>query len=33
VAKLMAHQLERGPDWIDQQLQQFNQLAGKYLLP
>ena len=33
VAKLMAHQLETGQDWIDQQLQQFNDLAGKYLLP
>jgi glycerol-3-phosphate dehydrogenase len=33
VAKLTAHQLEAGPDWIDQQLQQFNELAGKYLLP
>src|ERR1700753_4306849 len=28
VAKLMAHQLETGPDWIDQQLKQFNELAG-----
>jgi glycerol-3-phosphate dehydrogenase len=33
VAKLMAHQLEKGQDWIDQQLREFNDLAGKYLLP
>jgi glycerol-3-phosphate dehydrogenase len=33
VATLMAHQLEVGQDWIDRQLEQFNQLAAKYLLP
>ena len=33
VAKLMAEELGAGQDWIDQQLQQFNELARKYLLP
>jgi glycerol-3-phosphate dehydrogenase len=33
VAKLMAHQLDKGQDWIDEQLQQFDDLAAKYLLP
>jgi glycerol-3-phosphate dehydrogenase len=33
VAKLMAQELGVGQDWIDQQLQQFNDLARKYLLP
>ncbi len=33
VAKLMAEELGTGQDWIDQQLQQFNDLARKYLLP
>ena len=29
----MAQELGTGQDWIDQQLQQFNDLAAKYLLP
>jgi glycerol-3-phosphate dehydrogenase len=33
VAKLMAEELGTGQDWIDQQLSEFNALAGKYLLP
>jgi glycerol-3-phosphate dehydrogenase len=33
VAKLMAQELGTKQDWIDQQLQQFNDLARKYLLP
>ncbi len=33
VAKLMAEELGAGQVWIDQQLQQFNELARKYLLP
>src|ERR1700734_2180869 len=33
VAKLMADELSAGQDWIDGQLQQFNDLARKYLLP
>jgi glycerol-3-phosphate dehydrogenase len=33
VAKLMAEELGAGQDWIEQQLQQFNDLARKYLLP
>ncbi len=33
VAKLMAEELGSGQDWIDQQLQQFNDLGRKYLLP
>jgi hypothetical protein len=33
VAKLMAEELGTGQDWIDGQLQQFNDLARKYLLP
>jgi glycerol-3-phosphate dehydrogenase len=33
VAALMAKELGTGQDWIEQQLQQFNDLAGKYLLP
>jgi len=33
VAKIMAHQLDKGQDWIDEQLRQFNDLAAKYLLP
>jgi glycerol-3-phosphate dehydrogenase len=33
VAKLMAQELGGGQDWIEQQLQQFNDEAGKYLLP
>jgi glycerol-3-phosphate dehydrogenase len=33
VAKLMAEELGAGQDWIDQQLQQFEELARKYLLP
>src|ERR1700691_168241 len=33
VAKLMAEELGAGQDWIDQQLQQFDDLARKYLLP
>ena len=33
VAKLMAEELGVGQDWIDQQLQQFDELARKYLLP
>jgi glycerol-3-phosphate dehydrogenase len=32
VAKLMAQELGTGQDWIDLQLQQFNELAAKYLL-
>jgi glycerol-3-phosphate dehydrogenase len=33
VAKLMAEELGTKQDWIDQQLQQFDDLARKYLLP
>jgi glycerol-3-phosphate dehydrogenase len=33
VAKIMAHQLDYGQDWIDEQLRQFRALASKYLLP
>jgi glycerol-3-phosphate dehydrogenase len=33
VAKLMAEELGAKQDWIDQQLQQFDDLARKYLLP
>src|SRR5271156_1805804 len=33
VAKLMAKELGTGQDWIDQQLNEFNDLAAKYLLP
>jgi glycerol-3-phosphate dehydrogenase len=33
VATLMAHELGTGQPWIDQQLQEFNDLARKYLLP
>jgi glycerol-3-phosphate dehydrogenase len=33
VATLMAEELGEGQDWIDQQLQQFRDLANKYLLP
>jgi glycerol-3-phosphate dehydrogenase len=33
VAKLMAEELGTGQSWIDQQLQQFDDLARKYLLP
>ncbi len=33
VAKLMADELGTGQDWIDGQLQQFDDLARKYLLP
>ena len=33
VAKLMAEELGAGQDWIDQELQEFNELARKYLLP
>jgi len=33
VAKLMAGELGKGQDWIDQQLDEFNQIAAKYLLP
>jgi glycerol-3-phosphate dehydrogenase len=33
VARLMAQELGAGQDWIEQQLQQFNDEAGKYLLP
>ncbi|MGC2404086.1 MAG: glycerol-3-phosphate dehydrogenase/oxidase [Acidobacteriaceae bacterium] len=33
VAKIMAHQLDRGQDWIDEQFRQFQDLASKYLLP
>jgi glycerol-3-phosphate dehydrogenase len=33
VARLMAQELGTGEDWIEQQLQQFNDEAGKYLLP
>jgi glycerol-3-phosphate dehydrogenase len=33
VAKLMAEELGAGQSWIDQQLQQFDDLARKYLLP
>jgi glycerol-3-phosphate dehydrogenase len=33
VAALMAQELGAGQDWIDQQLQEFNDLAAKYLLP
>jgi glycerol-3-phosphate dehydrogenase len=33
VAKLMAQELGTKQDWINQQLQQFNDLARKYLLP
>jgi len=33
VAALMAGELGQGQDWIDQQLQQFNELAERYLLP
>jgi glycerol-3-phosphate dehydrogenase len=33
VAALMAGELGKGQDWIDQQLTEFNELAAKYLLP
>jgi glycerol-3-phosphate dehydrogenase len=33
VAGLMAKELGKGQDWIDSQLQQFRELAQKYLLP
>ena len=33
VASLMATELGKGQDWIDSQLQQFRELAQKYLLP
>ncbi len=33
VAVLMARELGTGQAWIDHQLQEFNALAGKYLLP
>jgi glycerol-3-phosphate dehydrogenase len=33
VAKLMAQELGAEQEWIDQQLQQFDELARKYLLP
>src|SRR5580658_1402986 len=33
VARLMAEELGAGQEWIEQQLQQFNDLARKYLLP
>jgi glycerol-3-phosphate dehydrogenase len=33
VASLMAKELGKGQDWIDSQLQQFRELAQKYLLP
>jgi glycerol-3-phosphate dehydrogenase len=33
VARLMAQELGAGQDWIEQQLRQFNDEAGKYLLP
>ena len=33
VARLMAQELGAGEDWIEQQLKQFNDEAGKYLLP
>jgi hypothetical protein len=33
VATLMAHELGTGQAWIDRQLQEFNDLARKYLLP
>jgi glycerol-3-phosphate dehydrogenase len=33
VARLMADELGKGQDWIDQQLREFNDLAAKYLLP
>jgi glycerol-3-phosphate dehydrogenase len=33
VARLMAQELGAGQDWIEHQLQQFNDEAGKYLLP
>jgi glycerol-3-phosphate dehydrogenase len=33
VASLMARELGKGQDWIDSQLQQFRELAQKYLLP
>jgi glycerol-3-phosphate dehydrogenase len=33
VASLMAEELGAGQDWMEQQLHQFNDLAGKYLLP
>jgi glycerol-3-phosphate dehydrogenase len=32
VARLMAEELGAGQDWIEQQLHQFNDEAGKYLL-
>lgn len=33
VAGLMAKELDKEPDWVDSQLQQFRELAQKYLLP
>jgi glycerol-3-phosphate dehydrogenase len=33
VAKIMAHQLGRGDDWIEEQVRQFADLAQKYVLP
>jgi hypothetical protein len=33
MARLMAQELGAGEDWIEQQLQQFIDEAGKYLLP
>ncbi len=33
VAKLMAQELGVGQDWIDRQLQQFHEVAQRYLLP
>jgi glycerol-3-phosphate dehydrogenase len=33
VAGLMAKELRKGQDWIDSQVQQFRELAQKYLLP
>jgi glycerol-3-phosphate dehydrogenase len=33
VAKLMAQELGTGKDWIDRQLQQFQEVAQRYLLP
>ena len=33
VAGLMARELGKGQDWIDSQLQQFREIAEKYLLP
>jgi glycerol-3-phosphate dehydrogenase len=33
VAKIMAHQLCQGPEWVEEQLHQFREVAQKYVLP